>query len=199
MARELAQRGPVEQRVEPLPTSHWTLFEGVRWPGSPDRRIDEVLVGPNGVHVTLHCPGPLPSPVAGNAGSDLEDAAGSAAAAAEAVAGLLSDRYRRVVRPVVCLPDTSDVALSVGEVFAASPDILRHAWRHQPRVLSTSEAHAVAGRLRLGLAPFPTELPQSAGRTARWGWRRLWLGGAVTAAGVTAALAVDPAQLWVHP
>src|SRR5687767_12283815 len=92
MARELARRGSAGRRVEQLPATYWTLMQGVRWPGRPDRRIDEVLVGPSGVHVVLHRPGPLPLTSAAadrGEGHDLEEAADRAAAAAGAVAALV--------------------------------------------------------------------------------------------------------------
>jgi len=66
-----------------------------------------------------------------------------------------------------------DMGLSVGAVLAASPDVLQHSWRHQPRVLSTSEAEATALRLRATLEPFPVETDPSRG-APWWGWRRLW-------------------------
>lgn len=175
MARQQARLRSAEQRVEPLPVTHWTLFQCVRWPGRPDRRVDEVLVGPSGVHVVLHRPGQLTSTAVNDDGTDLDEAVGCAAAAAVAVADLLPGRYRRAVMPAVCLTDTVDVGLHVGAVAAASPGILRHSWRHQPRVLSTSEVHAIARTLRADLEPFPVEPRRSPPRTTRRGWRRLWL------------------------
>ena len=199
MSRELARRGSAERRVEQLPAEYWTLLTRVRWPGRPDRRVDEVLVGPSGVHVVLHRPGrPTSTGTSSSEGADLEEAAVRAAAVAVAVADLLPHRYRTVVTPALCLTDTVDVGFSVGDVFAASPGVLRHSWRHRPRVLSTSEADAIADRLRARLEPFPVESPRSAA-AARWGWRRLWLAGVVTTTGVGAALAVAAAQPWAHP
>jgi hypothetical protein len=199
MARGSAQRGAAEQRAQQLPATHWTLLRTLRWPGSPDRRIDEVLVGPCGVQVVLHWEGPLP-PLAsgGTEGALLEEAAGRAAAAALAVGDLLPDRYRRVVTAALCLTDTVEVGLSVGAVFAASPGVLQHSWRHQPRVLSTSEADAIARRLRTGLEPFPIEPAPSRGNPW-WGWRRLWLAGVVAAAGGVAVVAAGAVQPWAHP
>lgn len=183
----------VGRRRESLPAPYWTTFEDVRWPGSPDRRIDEVLVGPSGVHVVAHRGGTLPSPTGGE---DLHAAASRVAEAACAVAGLLPGRYRHVVTPAVCLTDTADTGLPVGDVFAASPGVLRHAWRHQSRVLSTSEAEAVTHHLRAGLEPFPQELPPGSGSAA---WRRrLWLAGAVAAAGAAAAVAATSSP-WPLP
>jgi hypothetical protein len=197
MARELARRGSAGRRVDPLPATYWTLLQGVRWPGRPDRRIDEVLVGPSGVHVVLHRPVTSAAADRGE-GHDLEEAADRAAAAAGAVADLVPERYRPAVTPAVCLTDTTEVGFGVGGVFAASPDVLRHSWRHQPRVLSTSEADALAERLRARLEPFPVE-PSRSSAGAWWRWRRLWLAGVLTATGAVAALAAGAAQPWAQP
>jgi hypothetical protein len=199
MARVLAQRGLVGQRVEQLPATYWTQFTTVRCPGRPDRRIDEIVVGPSGISVVLNLPGHPPATGASTCGwADLEEAARRASAAAEAVADLLPDRYRGAVTPAVCLTDTLDVGFSVGAVFAASPSVLRHASRHQPRVLSTSEADAMAHRLRATLEPFPVEPPASPA-AAWWRWRRLWLAGAAVATGVGAALAAGATPPWAQP
>lgn len=187
MAREITQRGSTVQRVERLPATHWTSLKSVRWPGSADGWIDEVLVGPSGIHVVLDAPlQPASTAPGGPDRAVLEEAAGRAAAAAAAVAELLPDRYRRVVTPAVCLTDAVDVGTEVGAVLAASPGVLRHSWRHRPWVLSTSEVHAVADRLRARLEPFPVEPPHSS--PAAWSVRRrLWLAGVVAAAGAAAA------------
>jgi hypothetical protein len=200
MSRELARRGSAEQRVEQLPADYWTLLARVQSPGRPDRLVDEVLVGPSGVHVVLHRPAPPTSTeTSSSQGADLGEAAVCAGDAAAAVAELLPHRYRRVVTPAVCLNDTDEVGYSVGDVFAASPSVLRHSWRHGPRVLSTSEADAIADRLRARLEPFPVESPGSDAATW-WRWRRLWLAGVLTTTtGVGAVLAVGAAESWAHP
>jgi hypothetical protein len=186
--------------VEQLPAEYWTLLTRVRWPGRPDLLLDEVLVGPSGVHVVLHRAGrPASTDTNDGEGADLEEAAFRAAAVALAVAGLLPERYRTVVTPAVCLTDTEEVGFSVGDVFAASPGVLRHSWRHRARVLSTSEADAIADRLRARLEPFPVESPRSAAATW-WKWRKLWLAGVLTTTtGVGAVLALGAAESWAHP
>ena len=200
MSRELARRRSAERRVEQLPAEYWTLLTRVRWPGRPDRWVDEVLVGPSGVHVVLNRAGrPTSTGTSASEGADLEETAVRAAAVAVAVADLLPPRYRGVVTPAVCLTDTDEVGFSVGDVFAASPGVLRHSWRHRPRVLSTSEADAIADRLRARLEPFPVASPRSAAATW-WKWRRLWLAGVLTTTtGVGAVLAVGAVESWAHP
>src|SRR4051812_21081684 len=150
MARGPARRAATAHPVEPLPAQYWTSLTSLRWPGSPHLRIDEVLIGPSGIHVVLQQPVPARETQAAAIGAhhEFETAAGLAAAGAAAVGDLLPVRYREVVSPAVRLTDTHDVGLSIGTVLVASPGVLRHAWRHGPRVLSTSEATEIAGRLR---------------------------------------------------
>lgn len=174
MPVHIARRTAPVREVEPLPATYWTRIEHVRVPGGTDR-IDLVVVGPSGVHVVLDRPGATDgrsrrtAPGTPEVGAgDLEETVQGATAAAAAVAALLPARYRRVVAPAVCLRGTTASGDTVGTVLAASPDVLRHAWRHGPRVLSTSEATVIAGLLRHRLEPFP--LPPAAGG-GRW-WRR---------------------------
>lgn len=186
MRRDLARVGAPVQHAEPLPAPYWTRLEDVRVPGTADR-IDLVLIGPSGVHVVIDRPGQPHAPsVVPETDADLERAAQRAAVAARAVADLLPPRYHHVVTSEVCLPGLSEAGVTVGTVFAASPDVLRHAWRHRPRVVSTSEAAVVARLLRHGLEPFPVE--PAAGRDAWWRrWPRGWvIGGAAAITGLAA-------------
>jgi hypothetical protein len=187
MSRDLAEPAPAYQHGGRLPAAYWTEFENVCLPGRLDR-IDLVVVGPSGVPVAAHHP--PPAHVAGSTSDvpgDLDEAAHAAVACSRAVAELLPDRYRPVVTAAVRLNGRTAAGLSVGGVFTASPDVLRHAWQHGPRVLSTSEARVVVGLLRVHLRPMP--LPPSPRRP---GWRRhprRWLIGAAALAGVAAAVA----------
>lgn len=127
-------RGRIVPAASSLPGSHWRRYVGVRGPGS-DGRIDEVVVGPSGVHVVLECPG-------GTVGDPLVP---TASEAAEAVADVLPERYRGRVRPELRLAeDAGDVATWHGAVLLASPRALEHTWRYGPRVLSTSEIAEVS-------------------------------------------------------
>jgi hypothetical protein len=187
MARGPARSAATAHPVEQLPAQYWTSLTSLRWPGSPHLRIDEVLIGPSGVHFVLQQPAAARTTHAAADGADdeLENAATLAAAGAAAVGDLLPVRYRNLVSPAVRLTDTQDDALSIGTVLVASPGVLRHAWRHGPRVLSTSEATEIAGRLRAVLEPFPIEPPTETKR--RWRWRR-------PAPAVTRASAGPPAR-----
>jgi hypothetical protein len=169
MSRALARRAGSGQQAEPLPAAYWTQLEHLRAPGSGER-IDLVLVGPSGVHVVTDRSSTAITGdvVGGDADAGLEATAQRAAASAGAVADLLPARYRHAVTSAVCLRGDTGSAVTVGAVLAASPDVLRHVWRHQPRVLSTSEATLVGRLLRHCLEPFPVE--PTAGR-GRW-WRR---------------------------
>ena len=194
MSRDLAQRAPAYQHEERLPAAYWTAFENVCLPGRLER-LDLVVVGPSGVHVVARCPSPADTPAASrHVPGDADEAAGRAATAALVLEDLLPDRYRRVVTPAVRLDGQAEVALSVAGVFTASPDVLRHAWQHGPRVLSTSEARAVAEVLRAHLRPMP--LPPPARRA---GWRqhpRRWLLGVAALAGAAAAVAAGLPSPW---
>lgn len=168
MSRSLTRRAAPVRPIQALSTAYWTQLTNVRTPGRDDR-IDLVLVGPSGVHVVTDRPGqPTPSATAADAPADLDEAAGRAAEAAVAVADLLPDRYRHAVTSAVCLPGASEVGVSVGLVLAASPDVLQHTWRHQPRLLSTSEAATLATLLQARLQPCPVEAVTARGP---W-WRR---------------------------
>lgn len=179
--------------VPPLPASHWTVFDAVRWPGHPEGRIDEVVVGPSGVHVLLHqeqsagVRGPLRAehPVVTRSRD-----------AADAVAGLLPSRYRDALRPVVCLCITNDIGEVVDGVRLASPEPLRFALRHQPRVLSTSEVAEVSARLRLALTPYPAPSVPPAVRSLRRVWLRSAAAGFAVVTVVTVLFEAGSGRLW---
>jgi hypothetical protein len=179
--------------VPPLPTSHWTVFDAVRWPGHPVDRIDEVVVGPSGVHVLLHQQ--VPAEVGGSLLANHPVAARSRDAA-DAVAGLLPSRYRDALRPVVCLCGTNDIGEVVDGVRLASPEPLRFALRHQPRVLSTSEVAEVSARLRRALTPYPAPAAPPAVRSLRRLWLRAAAAGVAVAAVATVLLETGPGRLW---
>lgn len=152
-----------------LPDSHWRRYPPVHWPaadrgadGGLQRRIDQVVVGPSGVHVVLA------SPVATVADPDVT----SAARAGEAVAALLPPRYRGRVRPELRLhEDAGDVATWHEDVLLASPRALEHVWRYGPRLLSTSEIAEVSRWLDARLEPVVE--PVAAASRRRWlRWRR---------------------------
>jgi hypothetical protein len=195
MAAEHVQPESPVLSVTPLPASHWTVFEAVRWPGSPEDRIDEVVVGPSGVHVVRHLRATTDATT--DAATGVPDGAVARAhAAAEAVARLLPGRYRPVLRPAICLCDTSDLAEVVGGVRVASRDPMRFAMRHQPRVLSTSEVAEISRRLELALTPYPAEPAPPAVRSLRRLWLRTAAAALTTAAAATLVLQVGHGRLW---
>ena len=155
---------PVARIPGQLPVSHWRRYPAVRRPGTTEGRIDEVVVGPSGVHVVLRARGDETQQAAGPQGSPVDDASG----AADAVAGLLPARYRDRVHPELRLDDTRDVASRVGRVLLASPPVLEHIWRSAPRVLSTSEIDDLRHRLDVALEPLVVETPP----VSRWHWLR---------------------------
>ena len=78
------QQGCAGTSTRELPTTHWTSFGPVGWPGQEHRRIDEVVTGPSGVHVVLHRVGHSSRTVADDLGL-LAPLAAEADAAADAV------------------------------------------------------------------------------------------------------------------
>lgn len=178
--------------VPPLPTSHWTVFDAIRWPGHPEDRIDEVVVGPSGVHVLLHH-----EQSAGVRGSlQAEEIVTRSRDAADAVGGLLPSRYRDALRPVVCLCGTNDIGEVVDGVRLASPEPLRFALRQQPRVLSTSEVAEVSARLRLALTPYPAPAAPPAIRSLRRLWLRAAAAGFAIVSVVTVLFEAAAGRLW---
>ena len=153
-----------------LADSHWRRYPPVHWPaaedpvdGAAERRIDEVVVGPSGVHVVLASPG------ATVGDPDMAEAARAAAA----VGALLPPRYRGRVRPELRLhDDAGDVATWHEDVLLASPRALEHVWRYGPRLLSTSEIAEVSRWLDKRLEPVVEAVPAVSGR---WWlrWRRV--------------------------
>src|SRR4051812_38758929 len=118
MTRGPARRAATAHPFEQLPAQYWTSLTSLRWPGSPHLRIDEVLIGPSGVHVVLQQPATARTTdaAAAGAGDELENAAVLATAGAAAVGDLLPVRYRNLVSPAVRVTDTQEVALSIGTV-----------------------------------------------------------------------------------
>jgi hypothetical protein len=172
-------------RPEPLPATHWTVFGPVRWPGRDSGRIDEVVVGPSGIHVIVHVREAQAAAVTRT----------EAHAAGAAVAGLLPSRYHQAIRPAACLCQTEDVSDVVDGVRLSSPVPLRHALRHQSRVLSTSEVAGISRRLELGLVRYPDEAP-SAPRRLRRTWLRLAAASTTAAAAAVVVLQLGPGRLW---
>lgn len=183
MQRELVRRPPVPAGKVVLPDTHWRHLRGVRSPLDPSTVIDEIVVGPSGVYVRLHVPG-----VALVEKGNLTAEAARAQDAANAVAAVLSSRYRPAVRAGVCACDAVESGAVVGTVEALSPAAGRHTMQHAPRVLSTSEVAEVAGLLhaRLEVVPPAREGARSSLR------RRIlwWAAGALTTAAAAAAAAV---------
>jgi len=176
-----------------LSAPYWTQLTGMRVPNGRGR-IDRVVVGPSGVHVVIERPAlPHPSSTVGEDDPALAEAAQSAVVAAAAVADLLPPRYRHLVTSEVSLVGLTEAAIDAGVVLAATPDVLRHVWRHRPRVVSTSEAAVIVGQLRDRLEPYPAEpTVRRESWWRRWPRRPVVAGAAsvVVASTVAAAVAV---------
>jgi hypothetical protein len=142
--------------VGTLPTPRWTRLVDVTAGDLPRQRM-EVVVGPSGVHVVTR----QGSAVGATARLRVREAR----AAAVAVRAELPVRYRDVVAPAVLLEGAGDDGGVVEGVMVATATVLTDAIRSRPRVLSTSEAAAVAGRLAAVLQAPPVA---PARRRRRW-------------------------------
>lgn len=143
----------------------------VRHPSRPDLRVEQILVGPSGIHVVSSLP----------EGAD-RFLVSRSKVAAELVASALPERYRGRVRPVLCRVDDVEIADLVGDVLVTTVSTLEHIVRSSPAVLSTSEVNEVALRLGVCLEPFPV-LHRS--EEPRWNRRRGIFAGLVAAASST--------------
>lgn len=150
MARKSARDRRTSTGFERLPASHWTHLRCERPVGAPGPQVDDVLVGPSGVYVVVRRPGGLEIDVA------------AARSGAAWVSGLLSERYRRRVVPVLCMQDDDPVAERRGDVLVTGITTLEHVVRSSPVVLSTSEVSGLGSRLAgsLGQAPAAPERPR---------------------------------------
>ncbi len=189
MAQTIGTRAPWQQS-DPLPRSHWRLFERVRRPGGDDL-VDQVVVGPSGVYVVLR-----------RGGGTLTDAplhaqVAEARVGAEALRPLLPARHQQALRPAVVLESNGEpeVAEDCDGVLVASPATLLHIMRHTTRVLSTGEVTRLADLLesRLELVPLP---PAPARRRSRK--RLVLVAAAVSSAVAAAAVAVEQVVQHLH-
>lgn len=141
------------------PRGRWELVD-VRHPLHLGLRVDRVVVCPSGVHVVTV----LPAADQGGPDAVLVTVGHTAA---DVVRSLLPPRYRDRVRPVLCVTAAEPVADLVDGVLVTTAETLEHIVGSSPVVLSTSEAHEVAGRLEAGLVAAPGTTPGPAGGRPR--------------------------------
>ena len=165
--QQKADAEPSRGGVETLPRTHWHRLERVWWPGREADVIDDLVVGPSGVHVVVD------APVYDQVGT--ETACLRAAEAAASIRSLLPVRYHSVVRAVLRLPAPEAglpaVAEDRGGVLVASPEPFLHIIRHAPRRLSTGEVSRIGAHLDARLELVPPPAPD--GGPQRW-WSRWW-------------------------
>lgn len=151
----------------------------VRHPSQPGLRVERVLVCPSGIHVVTSVPAPSGD------GTPAVGVLAAGRAASDVVAGLLPERYRDRVRPVLCRTDAAPMAELLDGVLVTTPSTLEHVVRASPARLSTSEVGDVVRRLEAGLEPFPVEQPPDA-----CPWRGRAVAGALAAAAAAVAAVV---------
>jgi hypothetical protein len=134
----------------------WTRLVDVSV-GDDRRQTVDVVVGPSGVHVVTR---------QGSAtGATARLRVHEARAAAAAVGARLPVRYRDVVAAALLLEGDGEAGGIVDGVMVATANPMTDAVRCRPRVLSTSEAALVAGRLAVALRASPVA---PARRHRRW-------------------------------
>jgi hypothetical protein len=188
MYRGLVREPRAAGQLRRLAQERRRQLESVRRPDVPDLRIDRVVVCPSGVYVVSQAgPGVAGLP------HDVADTRRSSEAAV-AVEGVLPQRYRATVRPVLCREDLGEVAEDVRGVLVTTSATLEHVMAYSPVVLSTSEVAGVGTRLDEVLEPFPIEPRPSRGRL----WRRLLVAttAAAAAAGAAVAVRLDAVPAW---
>lgn len=175
-----------------LSADRWPRLCDVRCPDRPSQTIDELVVGPSGLHVVLHASG-----VATNGSGEgwLRECAVTTLDAATAVGEVLPTRYATTVRPSVCLCSATDTGVVLAGVPVLSPDAWRHMAVHAPRLLSTSEITLVTTWLHERLEVVPPPAPSPAGRRGR---HARWAVSGGVAAAVMAAVASGAVPLPWH-
>ncbi|HEX6248287.1 MAG TPA: hypothetical protein VFZ64_10485 [Nocardioidaceae bacterium] len=148
-----------EPRRTPEPGRTRRELRDVRHPLRPWLRVERVLVCPSGIHVVTSVPAALP-------GSD-PGLVAVARTAADVVAALLPQRYRRWVRAVLSDSSAEPLAEMLEDVLVTTPDTLEHIVRSSPVRLSTSEVHDVVLRLEARLEPFPVVPAVASARRSR--------------------------------
>jgi hypothetical protein len=188
MHRGLVREPRAAGQLRRLAQARRRQLDTVRRPDVPDLRIDRVVVCPSGVYVISQAgPGVAGLP------HDLADTRRSSEAAV-AVEGVLPQRYRATVRPVLCREDLGEVAEDVRGVLVTTSATLEHVMAFAPVVLSTSEVAGIGTRLGEVLEPFPIEAAPKRGRL----WRRLLVAATAgaAAAGTGIAVRLDSVPTW---
>ncbi|QYJ02910.1 hypothetical protein KUV85_11245 [Nocardioides panacisoli] len=150
--------------LEGLPQRYWWHLHHVHATEPATLVLDHVLVGPSGAYVIRYLPTSpgLPAPAIRDAHDRQLDATLAACTTdAAAVGAMLPARYRRHVRPVLCLRNIGDVAEEVSGVLVVSPGTLEDVVIAAAPVLSTSEAREVWSSLRGTLADVAPSTPSS--------------------------------------
>lgn len=154
-----------------LPSSEWTVFNDVRWPGRPRANIDHVVVGPPGVFVidSKNWNGRIEvrDGVLRQNRRRRDSAVEGATEAALAVAGLLSPVPSTLVAPVLCFVREEAVTGRAAAVMLCSTGNLSELLNTRPAVFDGSAREQVARVLEHRLAAAAVITPAAEPRPAR--------------------------------
>ncbi|MFD5278389.1 nuclease-related domain-containing protein [Pseudarthrobacter sp. NPDC058362] len=172
--------GTLDEALAALVHSGWQQFHEVNWPGRPQARLDHVLVGPGGIVVVdaKDWTGDV-RVVSGGLWQDRyarPQAVEGALAQCAAVTSVVEPRYRRLVRPLICMTaQTNLFGITRADVPVVGPGQVVRAIGLLPEVLDREDVaglHKSLGRTltgdqQAGLAGFPRRVPARGGRPAR--------------------------------
>jgi hypothetical protein len=147
-----------------LPPTRWKAVGPLALAHRGTGRLEPLVVGPSGIYAVLRISTHAPDRA-------LLDEAQQLAAQ---VAARLPDRYRSVIRPVLCGPVRGPfedgVSRYVDGVMITDPVTLGHTMRHTVRTLSSSEVNLLCEGLTRALVQPPT--PRRRRRDLWRSWRR---------------------------
>ena len=166
------ERGAVGERataevLSGLPTTEWTVFHDVRWPGRRLANVDHVAIGPPGVFVidSKNWSGSIRvrDNVLRHNGRKREPAVANAAEAALAVAGLTRLVGPDLVFPVLCFVRDEQITGWARDVMVCSTANLTQMLLTRPRVLEADVRRQVCLDIDVSLR----SATESAGRRER--------------------------------
>lgn len=162
--------------LEALPSTEWTVFHDVRWPGRQRANIDHVAVGPGGVFVidAKNWSGSirLHENVLRQNGRQRESAVAGAAEAGLAIAGMGTAAGATAVTPVLCFVRDEPITGWARDVMVCSTANIVTMLTTRPAVLDAETIRMTATHLNLEFraaaqraTPYPTR--HIAGRTSQ--------------------------------
>lgn len=144
--------GTLEEALAELVPHGWLALHGVNWPGRPQASLDHVLVGPGGIVVVdaKDWTGEV-RVVSGGLWQDRyarPQAVEGALAQCASLTSVVAPRYRRLVRPLICMTAQRNLfGVTATDVAVVGPDQVVHAVGLLPRVLDPEAVAGIHGSL----------------------------------------------------